>query len=206
MAEQPTLQGESVERIRDIIFGPKMRDYEQRFDAFGRDLARLQADLDHLTEQLTAKDTAQSKNLQALRQELRQADGELRNELKAEGARLTTQMAEQHTTHTAALNAARQELQLADDNLQVGFKADIEQVNCNLADHEAAQKTTLQSLRQELRKADTDLREELRQVMQRLTDDKTDRSTLGELFVELGNHIKSGGNLADLLQGLEQPG
>jgi hypothetical protein len=42
--------------------------------------------------------------------------------------------------------------------------------------------------------------------MQRLTDDKTDRSTLGELFVELGNHIKSGGNLADLLQGLDQPG
>lgn len=206
MAEQPALQGESVERIRDIIFGPKMRDYEQRFEALLRDLARLQADLDNLAEQVAAKDAGQSKNLQAVRQELRQADGELRNELKSEGTRLTTQLAEQHTAHSNALTAARQELQLADDNLQAGFKAEIEQVNCNLGDHETAQKASLQSLRQEFRKADADLREELRQVMQRLTDDKTDRSTLGELFVELGNHIKSGGNLADLLQGLDQPG
>lgn len=206
MAEQPALQGESVERIRDIIFGPKMRDYEQRFDAVVRDLARLQADLDNLAEQVTAKDAGQSKNLQAVRQELRQADGELRNELKAEGSKLTSQLAEQHTAHTSALNATRQELQLAGDNLHVAFKADIEQVNCNLADHEAAQKASLQSLRQEFRKADADLREELRQVMQRLTDDKTDRVSLGDLFVELGNHIKSGGNLADLLQGLDQPG
>ncbi len=206
MAEQPTLQGESVERIRDIIFGPKMRDYEQRFDALVRDLGRLQADLDGLAEQFTAKDAAQSKNTQAVRQELRQADIELRNEMKAESARLGGQLAEQQTLQTNALNAARQELQLADDNLQAGFKADVEQVNCAMADHETAQKTALQSLRQEFRKADADLREELRQVMQRLTDDKTDRSTLGELFVELGNHIKSGGNLADLLQGLDQPG
>lgn len=206
MPEQSALQGESVERIRDIIFGPKMRDYEQRFDALVRDVGRLQEELDRLAEQATAKDAVQSKNLQALRQELRQADGELRTDLKAEAVRLTTQMAEQHAVHTAALNGARQELHLADDNLQAAFKADIEQVNCAQADHEAAQKTTLQSLRQELRKADADIREELRQVMQRLTDEKTDRSTLGELFVELGNHIKSGGNLADLLQGLDQPG
>lgn len=206
MTEQSALQGESVERIRDIIFGPKMRDYEQRFDALTRDLARLQTDLDVLGEQLTAKDAGQSKNLQAVRQELRQANSELRNEMKAEDARLTTQLAEQQTACTNALNTTRQELQQADDNLQMAFKADIEQVNCNMSDHETAQKTSLQSLRQEFRKADGDLREELRQVMQRLTDDKTDRSTLGELFVELGNHIKSGGNLADLLQGLDQAG
>jgi hypothetical protein len=206
MAEQPALQGESVERIRDIIFGPKMRDYEQRFEALVRDLGRLQADMDGLAEQLAAKDASHGKNLQAVRQELRQADGELRNELKAESARLGNLMSEQNAAQTNGLNATRQALEQADGNLEVAFKTDIEQVNCAIADHEAAQKTTLQSLRQELRKADADLREELRQVMQRLTDDKTDRSTLGELFVELGNHIKSGGNLADLLQGLDQPG
>ncbi len=206
MAEQATLQGESVKRIRDIIFGPKVRDYEQRFEALTRDLGRMQEELDRLAEQLTAKDATQGKNLQALRQELRQADSELQTSLKTEAARLTSQMADQHGAHTAALNAARQELKVADDNLQAAFKADIEQVNCAMTDHETAQKATLQSLRQELRKADADVREELRQVMQRLTDDKTDRSTLGELFVELGNHIKSGGNLSDLLQGLDLPG
>jgi chromosome segregation ATPase len=206
MAEEPSPQGESVERIRDIIFGPKMRDYEQRFDVLVRDLARLQQDLDHLGEQLAAKDAAQSKNLQAMRHELRQADGELRNEVKAEATRLSSQLAEQHTAHTHAMQAARQELQQADDVMQAALKADLEQLNSTLTEHDAAQKDTLQSLRQELRKADADLREELRQVMQRLTDDKTDRSMLGELFVELGNHVKSGGSLSNLLQGLDQPG
>ena len=33
---QDAVQGESVDRIRDIIFGPKMRDYEQRFEALVR--------------------------------------------------------------------------------------------------------------------------------------------------------------------------
>ena len=206
MAEATTLQGESVERIRDIIFGPKMRDYEQRFDALTRDLNRLQADLDGLAEQLTAKDAAQTKNLQSARQDLRQANGDLRNELKSEATRLGGQLAEQHTAHANALQSARQELLQGDATLQAELKAELEQVGCALADHESAQKSSLQSLRQELRKADADLREELRQVMQRLTDDKTDRSALGELFIELGNHVKSGGNLADILQGLEQPG
>ena len=206
MPDAATLQGESVERIRDIIFGPKMRDYEQRFEALTRDLNRLQADLDNLAEQLTAKDASQTKNLQSARQELRQANGDLRNELKSEATRLGGQMAEQHTSHTNALQAARQELLQADEGMQSELRAELEQLNCALNDHDTAQKNTLQSLRQELRKADADLREELRQVMQRLTDDKTDRSMLGELFIELGNHVKSGGSLSDILQGLEQPG
>lgn len=205
MAEQIVPQGESVERIRDIIFGPKMRDYEQRFEAVMRDLARLQQDLDHLGEQLTAKDAAQNKNLQAVRQELRQADGELRNELKSEGTRLTAQLAEQNTAHTNALQTARQELLQAGDLGQAALKAELEQLGSTLTDHETAQKSALQSLRQELRKADADLREELREVMQRLTEDKTDRSALGELFIELGNHVKGGGSLSDLLQSLDKP-
>jgi chromosome segregation ATPase len=206
MADTSALQGESVERIRDIIFGPKMRDYEQRFEALTRDLSRLQADLDNLAEQLTAKDATQTKNLQAARQELRQANGDLRNELKSEVTRLSGQMAEQHTTHANALQAARQDLLQSDAAMQSELKAELEQLNCALNDHDTAQKSTLQQLRQELRKADADLREELRQVMQRLTDDKTDRSMLGELFVELGNHVKSGGSLSDILQGLDQAG
>lgn len=116
---------QDMDRIRDIIFGPQMRDYEQRFQTVQRDLGRLQQDIDHLTEQLSEQDGSQNKKLQALRTETRQADD--------------------------------------------------------------------------------DLREELRQTAQRLTVDKVDRSTLGELFIELGTHLKAGGSIADLLQVLEKP-
>lgn len=206
MADKEQIAGtESVERIRDIIFGPKMRDYEQRFEAVMRDIGRLQQELDRLGEQLTAKDAAQSRNLQALRQELRQADDELKAALKAEAGRLTAQLAEQNAAHTTSEKNLRQELQQADSELQAALKAEISRLSAELADQAAAQETALQNLRLELRKADADLREELRTIAQRLTDEKTDRAMLGDLFIELGNHVKAGGSLADLLQGLDQP-
>jgi ElaB/YqjD/DUF883 family membrane-anchored ribosome-binding protein len=109
---------QEVDRIRDIIFGPQMQDYEQRFQIIQRDLDRLQQEIDRLTEQ----DSSQGKKLQNLRREMQQAD--------------------------------------------------------------------------------EDLRDELRQTAQNLMTDKVDRVALGELFVELGTHLKTGGSLADVLESL----
>jgi hypothetical protein len=53
-----------------------------------------------------------------------------------------------------------------------------------------------------MRQADDDLRDELRQTAQALITEKVDRLALGELFVELGTHLKTGGSLADLLRSL----
>ena len=115
---------QEVDRIRDIIFGPQMRDYQQRFQMFQRDLERLQQEIDRLTEQLADQDSSQSKKLQ--------------------------------------------------------------------------------DLRREMRKADDGLRDELRETAQRLTVEKVDRVALGDLFIELGTHLKTGGSLTELLKSLEE--
>ena len=114
--------GQEVDRIRDIIFGAQMREYQHHFQAIQRDLDRLQQQLDRLAEQLGEQDRNQGKKLQDLRREMRQADD--------------------------------------------------------------------------------DLRDELRQAVQELTTAKVDRAALGELFVELGAQLKTGGSLVDLLKGL----
>ena len=111
-----------MDRIRDLVFGPQMRDYDQRFQTVGRDLTRIQQQLDQLADQLSQQDGDQKKKLQDLRREVRQADD--------------------------------------------------------------------------------DLRAELRQAAQTLTNEKVDRVTLGELFVELGTHLKSGGFLSDVLKNI----
>ena len=113
---------QDVNRIRDIIFGPQIRDYEQRFQILQRDMERLQQELDHVTESLTDQGVNLDKKIQNLRKEARQSDD--------------------------------------------------------------------------------DLRSELRQTAQKLTIDKVDRITLGELFVQLGTNLKSGGSLTDLLKSL----
>jgi chromosome segregation ATPase len=89
--EQLQANSQDVERIRDIIFGAQMRDYQHQFNGLQRDLARLQQDIDHLTEQLGEQDSSQGKKLQALRREMRQADDELRRELRETGERLTSE-------------------------------------------------------------------------------------------------------------------
>ena len=115
---------QEVDRIRDIIFGSQMRDYDQSFQAVQRDLERLQGEIDRLTEQLADQDSEQSKKLQTLRREMRETDDGLRGEL--------------------------------------------------------------------------------RQTAQQLATDKVDRAALGELFIELGTQLKTGGSLAALLKGLEE--
>ena len=90
-AEEPTKAStpQDVERIRDIIFGRQMRDYEGRFSAVTRDLERLQQEIDRLTEALSEQDTDHAKKMQALRQDLRTADDGIRAELRDTAQRLT---------------------------------------------------------------------------------------------------------------------
>jgi multidrug resistance efflux pump len=85
---------EEVGRIRDILFGQQMRDYQQRFDALRRDLERQQGELDRLRQQLADQDADQGKKLGALRQEARDADDALRGELRETSALLSDQKAD----------------------------------------------------------------------------------------------------------------
>ena len=113
---------QDVGRIREIIFGSQMRDYEQRFRLLQRDLEGLQGELEALREQTGAQDKELDKKLQKLRDDTRQSDD--------------------------------------------------------------------------------DLRAEMREAVDRLTMDKVDRSTLGDLLIELGNHLKQDSALGSLLESL----
>ena len=115
---------QDVSRIRDIIFAPQIRDYEQRFQTLVRDLERLQQEVDNASEQLGDQDSILDKKIQALRREMRQSND--------------------------------------------------------------------------------DLRSELRETAQKLTFDKVDRITMGELFIQLGTNLKTGGSLTELLKNLAE--
>jgi chromosome segregation ATPase len=85
---------QDVERIRDILFGTQMRDYQQQFEALQRDVVRLQQELDRLSEQLAEQDNNQGKKLQDLRRDTRQAEDDLRRELRETAQRLAADKVE----------------------------------------------------------------------------------------------------------------
>jgi len=89
-AQIPEERAQEVDRIRDIIFGSQMRDYEGRFQAVQRDIERLQRDIDRLNERLAEQESSHNKEIGDLRQEMRRADDALRDELRESAQRLTS--------------------------------------------------------------------------------------------------------------------
>lgn len=77
-----------VDRVRDIIFGPQMREYDQRFLVVQRDIDRLRQELEQLNEQLAEAEREQNRRVQNLRREARQSDDDLRAELRQSTQRL----------------------------------------------------------------------------------------------------------------------
>ena len=87
------------------------------------------------------------------------------------------------------------------------LQEEIDHLNERLVEQDGNQLKKLQALHREMRQVDDDVRNELRQVTQKLTIDKVDRLALGELFIELGGHLKMGGSLAgipDWLKSLDE--
>ena len=88
---------QDVGRIREIIFGSQMRDYEGRFRLLQRDLENLKDELEALREQAGKQDKDQSKKLQKLRDDTRQSDDDLRAEMREAVDRLTMDKVDRST-------------------------------------------------------------------------------------------------------------
>jgi len=99
---------QEVDRIREIIFGTHMRDYESRFEAVKRDLDRLQQELEHLNAQLAEQDSDQTKKLQTVREELRTSDDGIRDELRATAQRLTSEKVDRENLGDLFIELGRQ--------------------------------------------------------------------------------------------------
>ena len=82
------------------------------------------------------------------------------------------------------------------------LQGEIDHLAEQLTEQDRGQADRLQVLRRELRKADDDLRSELREAAQKLTGDKVDRMDLGQVFIEIGNYLKTGGTTTGLLKTL----
>ena len=146
---------EKVNRVRDLIFGQEMRNYEQKFEHLTRDVVRLQNELNQLTTQLSDQGSR-------LAQQIREQD-----------ERLTTQL---HTQE----KAQSQRLQEVEGQFTRQLQA---------SDQKHAQNE--QELRQELRAMEDGLRTDLRAAVQQLADQKVDRLSLGDMFIELGTLLKN---------------
>ena len=169
VAETAEASGASVEKIRDILFGSQIKNYESRFgrleDALARETAEIKDTMRRRLDSLEAFFKSETESLAARlkteRDEREEVLNNISRELKASSAQLSKKILDLDNKAAQDRSAARQELMAESRKLL----DEIRQRNDSLS-------ALLETRVQELRNA------------------KTDRSALAALFVEMAVRLK----------------
>lgn len=173
VAETAEASGASVEKIREILFGSQIKNYEARFgrleEALSRETAEVKDTMRRRLDSLEAffkKETESlATRLKAERDEREEVLNEISRELKSASAQLSKKILDLDNKASQDRSSARQEL-MAESRKIID---EIRQRNDSIS-------ALLESRVRELQHA------------------KTDRSALAALFVELAVHLKDEGD------------
>ena len=175
VAETAEASGASVEKIREILFGSQIKNYETRF-------ARL--------EEALARETAEIKD--TMRRRLDSLEAFFKSETESLAARLKAERDEREET----LNNISRELKTSAAQLS---KKILDLDNRMAQDRSASRQelmTETRKLLDEIRQRNESLSALLETRVQELRHAKTDRSALAALFVEMAVRLKDEGEEA----------
>ena len=173
VAETAEASGASVEKIREILFGSQIKNYEARF-------ARL--------EEALARETAEIKD--TMRRRLDSLEAFFKSETESLAARLKSERDEREET----LNTIGRELKTTAAQLS---KKILDLDNKAAQDRSASRQELMAESRKlldEIRQRHESLSGLLENRVQELRHTKTDRSALAALFVELAVRLKDEGD------------
>ncbi len=162
-------EGANVDKIRDILFGSNMREYEKRF-------ARLE-------ERLT-------KSSDALRDDLKKRfdtlESYVREEMESNNQRLKAEKAER----SEGLKELTRETRDSAKSLEKKLSQLEEQLSSTQVDLRARILEQSKTLSNQIQKAKDELETALDREAETLRTDKTDRAMLADLFTELSLRLK----------------
>jgi DNA repair exonuclease SbcCD ATPase subunit len=160
----------SLDKIRDILFGNQMRDYEKRFARLEERLIKENADL---------------------REENRKRLDTIENYIRNEIDTITERINNEPTARDEAVSQLNLELKTLINTLEKKIIQLDQQTN--QSQREIRQQILEQSktLDHEIRQNSAEILTTLEQEAQRLRNDKTDRSVLATLFAELAVRLSN---------------
>jgi len=169
LADQPPA-GNNVDKIRDILFGSQMRDYDTRFARLEETLLKESSDLRETTR----------KRLDAL-------EAYIKKELESLSARLKSEREERSTSVK----------QMSKDLKDLG--EDLSQKICGLQDQSSEAQAELRkeileqskNLAGEIHSKELEITSLLERRFQELRNDKIDRSTLASLLTEVALRLNN---------------
>ena len=153
-----------VEKIRDLLFGNQMQDYDRRFSMLEeRFLQRLREIESETARNLSSLESSAKKQMEALEAQLREE-----KDLRTDGDREIERTQRDHN-----------------DTVERRLRSLSEQL-CRVERDQADRLTQeVQSLREEIKRRNDDLQRTIEKMFAELSNVKTDRNLLAGLFVEI---------------------
>ena len=161
-------EGGNVDKIRDILFGGQMRDYDKRFS--------------RLEERLTRESTE-------LREETRKLFGTLETFIKKEIEALTDGLQAERRSREGAVNSLSRELHETGEALESKLQQSLEQTTRAQRDLRQQILDQSKSLTDEMRRKYDELSAMLDREVAELNHEKTDRASLSALFTEVAMRL-----------------
>ena len=153
-----------VEKIRDLLFGNQMQDYDRRFSMLEeRFLQRLREIESEAARNLSSLESSTKKQMELL-------DSQLREE-KDQRTDADREMERTQRDHN--------------DTVEKRLRSISEQLSRVERDHADRLTQEVQSLREEIRRRNDDLQRTIEKMFAELSNVKTDRNLLAGLFVEI---------------------
>jgi hypothetical protein len=168
--------GESVDKIRDILFGHQMRDYEKRF-------ARLEERLLREIEELREATTKQLESVEAF--------------IKKEAELLNQQLKTEQAQRVDAAKALSKDLESNIRTLSKSLEKKDEKQSKGAQELRQQLLDQNKSLSEQIRKKQQESSRELQNNVSELRTEKVDRSALSQLFVEMA--VRMSDELAEKL-------
>lgn len=162
-------EGANVEKIRDILFGAQMRDYDKRF-------ARLE---DRLI-----------KDAEALREEMRKRLDALESYVKQEAEALGTRLKAEKAERGEAVKELGRELRDSAKSIEKKIAQLDDDFNAGQGELRAKILEQFKALSTEIKESHRNLSAALSQEAHALRSDLTDRVALADLFSEVSMRLK----------------
>jgi hypothetical protein len=162
-------EGANVDKIRDILFGSNMREYEKRF-------ARLEERL--------------NKSSEALREDLKKRFDSLESYVREEMESLNQRLKSEKSERSETLKEFSKETRDSSKSLEKKLSQVEEQLSSAQGDLRSRILDQSKSLSNQIQKAKDELESALQQEAETLRTDKTDRAMLADLFTELSMRLK----------------
>jgi uncharacterized phage infection (PIP) family protein YhgE len=163
-------EGANVDKIRDILFGSQMRDYEKRFARLEENVTKA---LDTLREDMT-------KRVDTLGGFVRQEVDSLSQRIKNEKAERTDGLKDVAREIKEGAKILEKKLSQLEDQMSDGQG----EIRAKLLEHSKAVSAEIDKLRRETSNA-------LNREVDILRDEKTDRAGLADLFSEFSLRLKN---------------